>query len=46
MVSENERGEIIGWLLMWTTWNKAAFDKMSNRELLVMYERYNKLNKG
>ena len=41
-----DREEIIGWLVIWTGWSIAAFDNKSDRELLEMAERLNKLNRG
>lgn len=44
-MTADERNEIIGWLVMWTGWKYEAFTSKSNKELLDMAERHNKLNK-
>ncbi len=45
-MSEDERNEIIEWLLMWSNWNREALGTLSNRKLLEEYDRHNKLNRG
>jgi len=34
------REEMIAALILWTGWNKSAFDKLSDRELTEMYDRH------
>ena len=45
-MSNEERDEYIQWVIMWTGWKREVFDKKSNREVLELFERYNRLNRG
>lgn len=39
-MTEKERDEVIGFLVLWTNWNETAFVKLSDEELMKMYERH------
>jgi len=41
-----DRNEIVGWLVLWTHWSIVGFENKSNHELLEMYDRLSKLNRG
>lgn len=45
-MSDNVREEYIEWLMMWTGWKYEAFEEKTNRQLIELYERYNRLNRG
>jgi len=45
-MNKEERDELIAVLLMWSNWNKAALESLSNRKLLEEYDRYNRMTKG
>lgn len=39
-VKPNERQERIEWLLLWTGWHRQLFDNKTDKEILVLFERY------
>lgn len=34
------RNEVIEFLVMWTGWAASAFEKMTDKELLALYDRH------
>lgn len=43
-MTEEIREEMIATLILWTGWARSAFEKLTERELIKMYDRH--LNKG
>lgn len=44
-MSDEQRHEVVEWLVIWTGWARSAFEKLADRELLELYERHD-LNRG
>lgn len=42
-MTAEERDELISWLVMWTGWQRSAFESKGNRELLRLADRYRNL---
>lgn len=43
-MSKEIREEMIATLILWTGWAESAFESLTDRELIKMYDRH--LNKG